>query len=309
MHRFNGLGSGTSPSLWEGIRSIRGGRSSINSSSKKHAYSCCIAESEKRSSEQFTLPGGHCLWQLPPTLPEGGCSKPLDFLHGSVVFFCLLFLIAMLGCDAKQKSGNANKDRALTQRIAVTNYPLYCIASSICRDTGGPVKEVIYIGPPKGVDPHGWIPSADQIRDLQNVDLIVCNGPGAVFANWMDKVTIDNGKLLKTTDAIKATEFVVVKDHQLVHSHGPEGEHSHSWVVPQSWLSPRIARKQATLCFDRLVEMYGPSPKLDNGFAEVQKKFDALEAAGEQIAKAYEDLIVASSTPEVQYLTLSLIHI
>ena len=216
----------------------------------------------------------------------------------------ILLLIVFVGCEANRKADSREAKTELHSRVAVTNYPLYCIVSSICRDAGGPVSEVIYVGPSKGTDPHSWIPSTTQIRDLQKVDLIVCNGPGAVFANWMDKVTIDEGKLCKTaTDGIKLTEFVAVKDYQLVHSHGPEGEHSHSWVVPQSWLSPRIARKQARLCFDRLTAVYGQSTQLDNGFAELQKKFDELEAVVEEIRNSHQDLVVASSTPDVQYLT------
>jgi zinc transport system substrate-binding protein len=218
----------------------------------------------------------------------------------------LLFLFVFLGCDAKSKVQDAQAEKGLRHRVAVANYPLYCMVSTICRDAGGPVEEVIYVGPPKGADPHSWMPPADQIRSLQKVDLIICNGPGAVFATWMDKVTIDESKLCNTTDAIKLTEFVLVKDYQLVHSHGPEGEHSHAWVVPQSWLSPRIARKQAKLCFDRLVTVYGQSSQLDNGFAELQKQFDSLESAHEEIKDRSPNLVIASSTPEIQYLTRSL---
>jgi zinc transport system substrate-binding protein len=218
----------------------------------------------------------------------------------------LLSLVAMAGCDSKQGSVAKKDANVLQQRIAVTNYPLYCIASAICRDRSGPVKEVIYVGPPKESDPHPWVPSTDQIRELQNVDLVICNGPGAVFANWMDKVTIDENKLCKTTDGMKLTEFVLVEDYQLVHSHGPEGEHSHTWVVPQSWLSPRIARKQAKLCFDRLVKVYGESPKLDNGFAELQKQFDELESTCEKLRGEFPGLVIASSTPDIEYLTREL---
>lgn len=218
----------------------------------------------------------------------------------------LIFAMTVIGCDVKSKVNESQNEKALHNRVAVANYPLYCMVSTICRDAGGPIEEVIYVGPPHGVDPHSWVPPADQIRDLQKVDLIICNGPGAVFATWMDKVTIDESKLCNTTDAVKSTEFVLVKDYQLVHSHGPEGEHSHAWVVPQSWLSPRIARKQAKLCYDRLVAVYGQSPKLDNGFAELQKKFDSLESAHEAIKNRSPNLVVASSTPDIQYLTRSL---
>jgi len=218
----------------------------------------------------------------------------------------LLFLVTVVGCDGTGEAERSSSQPQNHYRVAVTNYPLYCFVSAICEIPNGPVKEVVYVGPTRGTDPHSWMPSTDQIRDLQKVDLIVCNGPGAVFANWMDKVTIDESKLCITTDAIDLREFVVVKDYQLVHSHGPEGEHSHSWVVPQSWLSPRIARKQATLCYNQLIAKYGESSELDRGFALLQKQFDGLEAVVEKIRTTHPGLTVASSTPDIQYLTREL---
>ena len=217
-----------------------------------------------------------------------------------------VYLLTCFGCGADKKSVTDDAPETVRGRVAVTNYPLFCMASSICRDESGPVKELIYVGPPNGADAHSLMPSTSQIRDLQNVDLIVCNGHGAVFANWMDKVTINQSKLCETTEGIKLSEFVIVKDYQLVHSHGPEGEHSHSWIVSQSWLSPKIARKQATLMFKRLVTVYGESHQLDNGFAELQKQFDQLEAAAEKIQSDHPDHVVTSSTPDIQYLTRNL---
>jgi zinc transport system substrate-binding protein len=228
----------------------------------------------------------------------------ITLTNAVLIFFCGIVL-AFSGCSPESESDLGNEPSGPSGKVAVTNYPLFCFVEEICR-TYDTVNEVIYVGPAAGQDAHAWVPSATQIRELQKVDLIVCNGPGAVFANWMDKVTIDESKLCETTDAMKLAEFVVVKDFQLVHSHGPEGEHSHSWVVPQSWLAPNIARKQAKHIHKKLVEAYGASRQLDGGFADLQKKFDDLESKHEKLKAKSIDLIVASSTPDVQYLTRSL---
>ena len=225
----------------------------------------------------------------------------------------LICLLANGGCGSSGPDVQTKRDDAppttqfgKNERIAVTNFPLFCVVKMICDQSESPVKEVVYCGPSKTDDPHTWVPSGDQIRDLQNVDLIVCNGPGAQFSTWIDKVTIDENKLLNTTDALDLEEFVVVKDYELVHSHGPEGEHSHSWVVSQSWLSPRIAREQATLCYGRIVNHFGPSKSFDEGFAQLQKSFDTLEAAVEKIKEVQSDVVVATSNPEASYLTREL---
>lgn len=223
----------------------------------------------------------------------------------SVLTLSVAFAIVFPGCSSNPEPDVVREAGQPFGRVAVTNFPLFCFVSRLCEGHEF-VNEVIYVGPGQKDDPHSWMPTGEQIRDLQKVDLVICNGPGAVFSNWMEKVTIDESKLCKTTNAVKLTEFVVVKDFQLVHSHGPEGEHSHSWVVPQSWLSPSIARKQAKYCFDQLTKLYGQTGTMDNSFADLQKEFDRLESKHETLKLKSGDLVVASSTPDLQYLTRSL---
>lgn len=225
--------------------------------------------------------------------------------------FCLVLAMAIIlaaGCDSDspQKSDNGSSQPTLNRRVAVTNFPLFCFVKQICDSKNDPSIEVVYVGPLQGDDPHSWTPAAEQIRDLQQVDLVIGNGPGAVFANWFSRVTLDESKLCNTTDAISLKEFVVVKDYQLVHSHGPEGEHSHAWVVAHSWLSPKIARKQATFCYQRIAETYGESKSLDDGFAQLSQQFDELETAAERLKLKLDDVVVTASTPEALFLTRAL---
>ena len=105
---------------------------------------------------------------------------------------------------------------------------------------------------------------------------------------------------------MKLEEFVLVKDYQLVHSHGPEGEHSHAWVVPQSWLSPSIARQQAAFCHKKIVEEYGQNQSLEDGFAKLQKRFDELDTSVEALRELHSEFVVATSSPEISYLTREL---
>ena len=273
----------------------RSGRVSVRPiESSATSWSCCRGRFESADAKPFPL-AVVASDGLLTTLPEGGWRL-------RVCALLALLLFVLVGCDSPQSS-KPPVPVSMHHRIAVTNYPLYCIVQTICGESNDVVKNVIYVGPPHGVDPHSWMPSIEQIRELQSVDLIVCNGAGAAFATWVDKVTLPEDRLCKTTDAIKLEEFVIVKDYQLVHSHGPEGEHSHSWVVPQSWLSPTIARKQAKLCMDRMVEFYGQSKSFDDGFAEVKNKLDGLEAACEFIKNSDRDFTVACSTPDILYLT------
>jgi zinc transport system substrate-binding protein len=234
----------------------------------------------------------------------------------SLAFTGLLILVGLLvsGCTPDNRASLTDDatDAGLRGRVAVTNYPLYCFVKQICaanadgNSNAGPVKQVVYIGPKAGDDPHSWTPTSDQVRDLQNVDLIVCNGPGAVFANWMSRVTLEESKICNTTDAVKLEEFVKATDYQLVHSHGPEGEHSHAWVVAHSWLSPSVARKQANFCVKKLTELYGESETFDNGHAGLVKRFDELESKLESVKASAEKVVLTASTPEILYLTKAL---
>ena len=169
----------------------------------------------------------------------------------TMVMPSILFLCS--GCD---QTGNGSKDtnvfeqlqqKTLAKRIAASSYPLVAMTQSI-------VGEGYEVWMPAKADD---IPTAQEIRRLQGSDVLLTNGPGAGYATWLPMVTLDRKKIFETTkDSFELSDFIQVHEHQIVHSHGGEGEHSHAWMVPHCWLNPRLALLQGQAVCDKLCELY-----------------------------------------------------
>jgi len=161
-------------------------------------------------------------------------------------------LLLCLGCNQTGGgSENANvfeqlKQKTLTKRIAASSYPL-----AMTQSIAGEDYEVWM---PTKADK---IPTAEEIRRLQNSDILLTNGPGAAYATWLPMVTLDRQKIFETTkDSFELLDYIQIKEHQIVHSHGGEGQHSHFWMVPHCWLHPRLALLQGQEVCDKLCELY-----------------------------------------------------
>ena len=232
---------------------------------------------------------------------------PAAFTSALLALSTLLALLLVTGCRPVESNDAAP---TLSREITVTNFPLFAFTQQIVSEcqSADPIQ-VVYIGPGPG-ESVDWSPSIAQIRQLQKSDVVIVNGPGAEFARWLTFVTIDDSKLCKSADTLGLDEFIVVKDFDVVHSHGPEGEHSHSWVVPNSWLDPSIARRQAKFIFDRLVATYPDDQKaLEVGYRKLDSQFDPLfssvDALREKVATLANKSVVTSD-PRTKFLTRAL---
>ena len=169
----------------------------------------------------------------------------------TMVMPSILFLCS--GCD---QTGNGPKNtnafeklqqKALQKRIAASSYPLVAMTQSIA-------GEGYEVWMPAKADK---IPTAEEIRRLQSSDVLLTNGPGAGYATWLPMVTLDRKKIFETTkDSFELSDYIQIKEHQIVHSHGGEGQHSHAWMVPHCWLNPRLALLQGQEVSDKLCELY-----------------------------------------------------
>lgn len=205
----------------------------------------------------LTLPLAFCLlW---------GCERPSDGSEGANAFQQLL-------------------QRQLTKRIAATSYPLAEMARSI---TG----EDYEVWMPAKADK---VPTVDEIAALWKSDVLLTNGPGTAYATWLPMVTLEKKKVFETTtNSFELSDFIRVHEHQIVHSHGGEGEHSHAWMVPHCWLNPRLALLQAQAVSDKLCELY---PEDAESF---RANFEILESALQEASKEAEacrDLLEAEET-------------
>ena len=216
--------------------------------------------------------------------------------------YCSL-LIAVLsfsaGCPS-DPSHRGTSDRFATpsksQIVSTVSYPLYYMTKRLIGNTKIGVE---LIGSPTEAT-ENWTPNDSQIQTLQQSDLIIANGPGAPFAQWMVRVSLPESRIVHTTDDLNLDEFIMIKDYQVVHQHGPEGEHSHPFMVAQSWLDPQIAGKQAVQIATALKTTY---PDLSATFDEnLQRLSQELTELSQRTASLPEREIL-SSTPRLKFLT------
>ena len=158
------------------------------------------------------------------------------------ITFLLALLCVVPACDWSRDVETAPRfaARELTDRIVTVSYPLQYLTQRIA------TNDLIIEFPAAESDvPRNWKPTIDEIANIQKADLIITNGPGIDYANWLIKVTLPDSKICATSEALSLQDFIKVKGVDIVHSHGPEGEHSHPFMVAYSWLGSSH-RKEAS---------------------------------------------------------------
>ncbi len=199
-----------------------------------------------------------------------------------------------LSCNQADQGSQAGSHQSSRRpQIYVVNYPLQYFAQRIAGDAA----DVVFPAPP-GEDPAFWKPDAEAIQKYQQADLILLNG--ATYAKWLQTATLPTAKMVDTSSSFN-DEFIEVKDG-VVHSHGPQGEHSHAGIAFTTWLDTTLAVRQAEAVHAALAKLL---PERQDKLAQ---NFDALNsdllALDEQLRTAAQRLAgqpVVASHPVYQY--------
>lgn len=178
--------------------------------------------------------------------------------------------------------------------VYTVSYPLQYFAERV----GG---EHVAVGfpVPAGVDPASWSPDPDAVASYQSADLILLNGAG--YAKWVATATLPASKVVDTSASF-ADRYIVIED-AVVHSHGPEGEHSHGETAFATWLDPSLAIEQAAAIRDALVAVRPEHESLfHQGFAALEEDLAELDGRIETAVAGGVDVLVVGSHPVYQYL-------
>ncbi|MDH4017543.1 MAG: metal ABC transporter substrate-binding protein [Actinomycetota bacterium] len=148
----------------------------------------------------------------------------------------VVWVAAFTGCSEgpAPEAPRAEQEGALL--VYVVSWPLETFARRI----GGEHVDVVFPAP-EGVDPAYWSPPPEIVADFQSADLIVENGAG--FAAWTAHATLPGDRRLDTSAGLG--EHLLAASDGVTHGHGPEGEHTHAVTDFNTWLDPRLARRQA----------------------------------------------------------------
>ena len=183
--------------------------------------------------------------------------------------FVLAAAVALGGCQMNTPSqSRPSQASAVSEKpdpfsVYVVNYPLKYFAERL----GGEHVEVVFPAPAE-IDPAYWSPVAETVAAYQGADLILRHGAG--YAKWIERVSLPTSRLVDTSAAF-AQRYLPLEE-ATVHSHGPEGEHSHQGTSFVTWLDPDLAIEHARSVTAALTKA---KPKQSEAF---QQAFQALEA-------------------------------
>ncbi|MEK5396157.1 metal ABC transporter substrate-binding protein [Paenibacillus sp. FSL K6-2859] len=184
--------------------------------------------------------------------------------------------------------------------IKVSFYPIYEFTKNVAGDLAE-VEALI----PAGIEPHDWEPTAQDMAEISDADMLIYNGAG--MEGWVDQVLESvSGKSLITVEASKGLDIMegteeeeaehAHEEGEHVHEEGEhaheEGEHAHEehshdhdhgGLDPHVWLSPVLAIQEV-----RNIEAALSAAAPDNAKA-FKANADAYVAKLEQLDQAFKD--------------------
>lgn len=195
------------------------------------------------------------------------------------------------GCVPPRNPPKLLTGEGATLTVHVPNMPIASIAGGLL-----PNNRVIVNAAAAGGDPAYWKPTAEDIGRVQRADVIVLNGAG--YEPWAAQAALPRARTLELS---RLVEDRLIAEQGATHSHGPEGEHSHSGTAFTTWLSPAILRVQAGAIAAEFVKQR-PSQKsaIEARLAALDARIVEVEAALKAIAAVEPRWL--GSHPVYQYL-------
>ncbi|MEK3981863.1 metal ABC transporter substrate-binding protein [Paenibacillus sp. FSL K6-3166] len=175
--------------------------------------------------------------------------------------------------------------------IKVSFYPIYEFTKNVAGDLAE-VEALI----PAGIEPHDWEPTAQDMAEISDADMLIYNGAG--MEGWVDQVLESvSGKSLITVEASKGLDIMEgTEEEEADHDHGEgehaheEGEHAHEehshdhgGLDPHVWLNPVLAIQEV-----RNIEAALSAAAPDNA-KDFKANADAYVAKLEQLDQAFKD--------------------
>ena len=200
-------------------------------------------------------------------------------------FFILATVLCLASCgDSDSDAATADLTTAKTSlpRVAAVNYPLAWAAQQLCLDAAE-----VYFPVPDGVDPAFWQPQLQELASYQQAALILLNG--ANYARWVTKASLPANRLLDTSRDFSAK--LIETDSGPLHSHGPQGDHSHGEKAFTVWLDLDLYRQQIEAMAEALTPVLPIRLEVlhwrrDAMLSELGLMHEGLQEIGEGLAAA-----------------------
>jgi zinc transport system substrate-binding protein len=179
---------------------------------------------------------------------------------------------------------NQNQNQKI---VALASFgPLY----EFTKEVGGDKVDVSLIVP-KGVEPHDWEPTVQDLQKMQNADLIIINGIG--FESWINDIGSinSNAMIVDTSDGIS----IIAKEEEQSDDHedDTEAHHDNTLNDPHIWLDPISVKQQVDNIANALVTLDPPNKNyyVENANS-FKNKLDSLDSKiREELSPCNKDFI------------------
>jgi zinc transport system substrate-binding protein len=215
---------------------------------------------------------------------------------GPLLVLSIALVLATSACSesSPERAGAVNEGEGERLSIYAVNYPLQYLAQRIA---GGHADVALPL--PGDIDPAFWSPSPDEVAAFQGADLILLNGAG--YAAWVKQASLPRRKLVDTGAGFR--EQWIAKAGSPLHTHGPEGEHSHAGWAFTTWLDPELAILQARAIEQALGAVLPErAPEFRANLEALAADIAELDTALEQTASRIGRAPILFSHPVYQYL-------
>jgi len=145
-----------------------------------------------------------------------------------IIILVVIILVIVGGIVTRKKTVTLKDDGKLS--IVTSFYPLYFFTLEIAGDKANVINIM-----PTGAEPHEYEPTARDIAQIEDSDILVLNGGG--LESWGDNIKTNLAD--KSTEVITAGEGLTTKTFI-----ADEGDNIGQEVTdPHIWLSPTLAKQ------------------------------------------------------------------
>ncbi|MCQ2482258.1 MAG: zinc ABC transporter substrate-binding protein [Clostridia bacterium] len=198
----------------------------------------------------------------------------------SLITVAVVLLSALVACNSSERQSGFTGDKL---KVVCTVYSVYDFASNILGDEA----EIKLIMTP-GTDVHGFEPSSDDMRLMEDCDVIIYSGAGLEM--WLDDVVkaLDN-KSVKLVDCSRNVDILDMEESVTELFENEEDEHHHHEGNddPHIWLSPKNACIEAETIYDQVSVLITD----EDAKAGVRENYEEYKADLEQLVQDYDAVL------------------
>lgn len=193
----------------------------------------------------------------------------------------ICFMVMLLAGCASTNNGKNENTKENKKVVIATTYPVYDWAKNIIGNSDN--IELKYLVD-SNVDLHSYSPSATDIVEYNNADLILCIGGES--EEWIEDLNISNEKIMPLMDCITAKEEEVIEGMEAEEEEEESDEVEYDEHI---WLSIKNTEIICEKIADKLGDIDSNDKEIyDSNAKNYIEKLDSLD-------KQYEDVINTAS--------------